>query len=291
MKRFFLVCICVLVGCFTLFAQNVTNVEAYQDGKQAVITYVLDETADVTVQVSIDGGQTFSAPLTKVTGDVGRGVRAGSNRIVWDILAERDRLVGNNIVFQVNASGNMYNGHKYVDLGLPSGTLWATCNVGATRPEEYGDYFAWGETTAKNEYTSSNYIYKSKPQTLPLSRDAANANWGGSWRMPTLEEIKELLNKNNCTWTWTSDYKGTKTAGRIVISKTNGNSIFLPAAGCRGNSSLFDAGTYGSYWSSSLDTGYPYYAYNLYFGSGNYDWNDYGYRYYGRSVRAVCSSR
>ena len=122
---------------------------------------------------------------------------------------------------------NEENGHEWVDLGLPSGTKWATCNVGATKPEEYGDYFAWGETTPKTSYTKENYTYKERPKTLPLSADAANANWGSNWRMPTSEEIEELI--ENCTWTftWTEELD---LGGYKVTSKINGKSIFLPTA-------------------------------------------------------------
>lgn len=189
--------------------------------------------------------------------------------------------------------------HKYVDLGLS--VKWATCNVGATKPEEYGDYFAWGETQ-KNTYDWSTYKWcngsyntltkynnnssygtvDNKTQ-LELSDDAARANWGGSWRMPTKAEQDEL--REQCTWTWTTQ-NGVN--GYKVTSKKNGNSIFLPAAGCRFDSSLYYAGSYGDYWSSSLYTDYPSSAYFLFFNSDNVDWNiSYG-RYSGHSVRPVC---
>ena len=191
------------------------------------------------------------------------------------------------------------NGHEYVDLGLS--VKWATCNVGASKPEEYGDYFAWGETTPKSTYDFSTYKYCNgsfdsqtkyntessygtvdNKTTLELSDDAARANWGGSWRMPTRAELDELREK--CTWTWTTQ---NGVSGYKVTSKINGKSIFLPAAGCRNDSSLNSAGSYGLYWSSSLDTGYPYYAYELYFNSDYVDWDN-DYRYYGQSVRPVC---
>ena len=194
------------------------------------------------------------------------------------------------------------NGYGYVDLGLS--VKWATCNVGANNPEDYGDYFAWGETTTKSTYDRSTYKYcngssstltkywnnssygnngfwDNKTQ-LELSDDAARANWGGSWRMPTDAEWTEL--REQCTWT-RSAQNGVD--GRKVTSKTNGNSIFLPAAGYRRFTSLNNAGTYGEYWSSSLDTGYPDFAWFVYFSSGNvyrgsYDRSD------GLSVRPVC---
>ncbi len=201
-----------------------------------------------------------------------------------------------------------FNGHEYVDLGLPSGLLWATCNVGATAPEEYGDYFAWGEVEPKSYYDwSSEGNYKwgtydgSDSQNYGMTKynktdgktvldpedDAAHVNWGGDWRMPTLTEMQELLDSDNCTWEWTTQ---NGVYGRKVTSVSNGNSIFLPAAGFRVNSSLSYAGALGYYWSSSLRTSYPSDAYYLYFYSGYYDRDD-DNRYYGQSVRAVCSSR
>ncbi len=204
-----------------------------------------------------------------------------------------------------------YNGHEYVDLGLPSGTLWATCNVGATRPEEYGDYFAWGEVEPKsyfdwssegdykwgvyNSNASPNYGMTKYNNTdgktvLDLDDDAAHVNWGGDWRMPTRAEFDELL--SSCTWTWTSSYNGTGRAGYIVKSKVTGNtnSIFLPAAGYLRNSSFYGAGTDGRYWSSSLNTRRPNDTFYLCFFSDNY-YRDSHYRYYGQSVRAVCSAK
>ncbi len=191
------------------------------------------------------------------------------------------------------------NGHEYVDLGLS--VKWATCNVGASKPEEYGDYFAWGETEPKGVYywntykwcngssstmtkynTNSSYGTVDNKTQLELSDDAARANWGGSWRMPTRAEQDEL--RENCTWTWTTQ-NGVN--GYKVTSKKNGNSIFLPAAGYRGGSSLDDAGSYGYYRSSSLNAGYTYNAYALYFGSDLVTWTI-SYRSYGQSVRPVC---
>ena len=194
------------------------------------------------------------------------------------------------------------NGHEWVDLGLPSGTKWATCNVGATKPEEYGNYYAWGETETKTTYkwstykwcngsddTQTKYCTKGKygpvdnKTVLELEDDAAAVNWGGAWRMPTVDEWTELL--ENCTWIWTT------LNGRIgyeVKSKINGNSIFLPAAGCRGDDDLYGAGDDGYYWSSSLNTDYPFDAWCVLFYSGYVGrYGDYRYRYRGQSVRPV----
>ena len=151
-----------------------------------------------------------------------------------------------------------YNGHDYVDLGLPSGLKWGTCNIGASSPEEYGGYYAWGETTTKSSYDKSNSLthYKRDSElrsagivgasgNLTMQYDAARANWGGSWRIPTKTECQEL--KDRCVWNWTSQngHTGYKVVG------PNGNSIFLPAAGDGFGMSVFDVGKDGSYHSST----------------------------------------
>ena len=196
-------------------------------------------------------------------------------------------------------SEDLYNGHEYVDLGLS--VKWATCNVGATTPEEYGDYFAWGETEPKAYYdwstykwcngsydtqtkycTNSSYGTVDNKTVLDEADDAAAVHWGGAWRMPTTEEQDELLQQ--CTWTWTTR-NGVN--GYKVTSKTNGNSIFLPAAGYRYGSSLNGAGSYGGFWSSSLSSDIPSNAYELFFYSDGV-YRDNSGRYYGQSVRPVC---
>ena len=170
-----------------------------------------------------------------------------------------------------------------VDLGLS--VKWANMNVGADFPEDYGDYFAWGETEPKTSYSESNYSYTDNPTTLPLSADAAHANWGGNWRIPTDAEMTEL--REQCTWTWTTQ---NGVYGYKVTSKKSSytnKSIFLPAAGYRDCSSLDDAGSYGCYWSSSLNTDFPNDAYGLDFNSGRV-YRCYFNLYYGHSVRPVC---
>ena len=197
-----------------------------------------------------------------------------------------------------NPSGD--TNHDYIDLGLS--VKWATCNVGATKPEEYGNYYAWGETETKSKYsedtykwsndgcytftkynTSSSYGTVDNKTVLDPEDDAARANWGGAWRMPTDAEWTELRTK--CTWTWTDDYNGTGVKGRIVTSNINGNSIFLPAAGYRSDGDLYGAGI-GSYWSSSLDGYYPFRAYYVQFYSDYVGWSAIS-RYCGQSVRPV----
>ncbi len=198
------------------------------------------------------------------------------------------------------ATTDTENGYDWVDLGLPSGLKWATCNVGATKPEEYGNYYAWGETTTKSDYSWDTYKYGSgydaltkyntnsdygtvdNKTTLEASDDAATTNWGSAWRMPTAEDWAEL--RENCEWIWTDSYQTTGVAGYWVTGK-NGNTIFLPAAGCRRYDYLRDAGDFGYYWSSSLYTDYPDGAWVANFYSDGLD--RYLARYYGLSVRPV----
>ena len=185
-----------------------------------------------------------------------------------------------------------------VDLGLS--VKWATCNVGASKPEDYGEYFAWGETTTKSTYdwstykwcngsydtqtkycTDSSYGTVDNKTVLDKEDDAAAVNWGGAWRMPTKEEQDEL--RNNCTWTWITQ----NGVNGYTVTGPNGNSIFLPAAGYRDDSSLIGAGSYGIYWSSSLNTYYTSDAWYVYFYPSSV-YRYYDYRYYGHSVRPVC---
>lgn len=211
---------------------------------------------------------------------------------------------------------------KAVDLGLPSGLKWAECNLGAEKPEDYGDYYAWGEVepyysrqdplawkdgkTAGYDWASYKWCngdldkltkYCPTDKTfywdgegspdgkivLDPEDDVASVKLGGKWRMPTDAEWTELRTK--CTWTWTTNYNGTGVSGRIVTAP-NGNSIFLPAAGGRCGTGLDFAGSYGFYWSSSLYTNDPCSAWGVYFYSDDVYGNFYT-RYRGPSVRPV----
>ena len=216
---------------------------------------------------------------------------------------------------------NPYNGTvgTAVDPGLPSGTLWADHNIGATNPEDYGDYYSWGETATKETYDWSTYFdtnddgatfgkYNNDGLTeLETSDDVASQTWGGKWQMPTRAMIEEL--KSQCYWVWTTTYKGKSVNGYIVYKAktdadkgarvTSGSSsssaydvatdphLFLPAAGCRWGSGLYRAGYYGLYWSRSLYPDYSSFASYLHFCSG-YVWGSYAYyRDDGFAVRPV----
>jgi len=199
--------------------------------------------------------------------------------------------------------------HQYVDLGLPSGTLWATCNVGATNPEDAGDYFAWGETTPKSTYSWDNYTYCREGSSLKLTKycnmsdygyngftdsrttleksdDAATANWGSDWCMPTQEQFQELY--DNCTTEWTTNYQGKGVAGRLFKSKRNDNTIFFPVAGVKGSDGKNSCvRSLGIYLSSSLNIDRPNTAHELYFDSSDVRSSGNVYRDGGFTVRPV----
>ena len=195
------------------------------------------------------------------------------------------------------------NGHEYVDLGLPSGTLWATMNVGAKSPENYGGYYAWGETAQKYSYnwgtykwcegdyntqtkycTSSSYGTVDNKTILEFFDDVANAQWGGDWRMPTKEEQDEL--RNECTW----DRVTKNSVKGFTVTGPNGNSIFLPAAGYSSGPGLQGKDSFGFYWSRNLDSDYSVNAYCLYFGSSYVNSDDYS-RDFGFSIRPVLKAK
>ncbi len=211
-----------------------------------------------------------------------------------------------------NGGSGSYGRHEYVDLGLPSGTLWATCNVGANNPEDFGDYFAWGETSPKDDYnwdtyrysnggsnghpnltkycSDSDYGYNGFTDNLTILQpedDAATANWGNGWRMPTKEECQELF--SYCTWLYTT--QNGMTGMRII--GPNGNTLFLPSAGQRLDSALSDGGALGYYWSSSFYTGAPDWLNNttdaMCIGFGTIVDLCYTWRYGGSPVRPVRS--
>ena len=196
-----------------------------------------------------------------------------------------------------STTSGIADGHEWVDLGLPSGTKWATMNVGADSPEDYGSYFAWGETEPKEtsydwstyKFYDSNYMTKYNTDdykaTLDISDDAAYVNWGISWCMPTKAELTELVNKDYtvCTWITQNGVNGWK-----VTSKINGNTIFLPAAGVYRDRFLGNVGGYGYYWSSSLSMAAGSGAANsLTFHSDGGGTGTNYYRYFGLPVRPV----
>lgn len=245
---------------------TVTKVTVSEVTYQSVICsaeVVSDGGADVTEyglywqKCNPDNNETIEPNYVKV----GEGIGAFTHEITG-LLESTCYYVG---VYAINSAGTVHgetvsfttesNGnddeteYSYVDLGLPSGVKWAEQNIGANRPEGYGDHFAWGEIELKETYESGNcssYYQDLGDISGNPQYDAAAAIWGDGWRMPTLEEMYELTTE--CTWTWT-EVNGTP--GYKVTSKTNGNNIFLPASGFRVNGDLLDRDAFGYYWTST----------------------------------------
>lgn len=178
--------------------------------------------------------------------------------------------------------------HLAIDLGLPSDTKWASCNVGASRPEDYGSYFAWGETDEKDDYTWSNYRHcNGTEQTCNTlgcisgsHNDAARIRWGGRWQLPSIEQFNELIDHTTYEWEELNGVSGGRFTG------VNGNSIFLPSAGGRYDSNLYLDGSHGLYW-SGMEGAY-HDAFCLHFDALYADWcKNNWYRNVGLSVRPV----
>ena len=254
--------------------------------------------------------------VSNIKGDVngdGEVTVADINAVINVILGKGSNMAadvnkdGEITIADVNAvidiilgGGSSHDNHEYVDLGLPSGTLWATCNVGANSPEEFGDYFAWGETALKDVYNWETYKWcngtndtmtkyctdgsfgtvDGRTELLPED-DAAFVNWGSSWRMPSREQCIELSNK--CTWTWTT-LNGV--IGQLITGP-NGNTMFLPAAGDRYNNNIGDLGSFGQYWSRTLHPSKEDAACILFLHSYGLSGTDANDRFFGFSVRAV----
>lgn len=176
------------------------------------------------------------------------------------------------------------NGHRFIDLGLPSGLLWAETNIGADNPEDAGNYYAWGETDTTSTYTykDSKWFEIDHTDNLTATEDAATVNWGSGVRMPTEDDFKELRKPTNCTWTWTTK-NGMR--GYQVVSNANGSEIFLPAAGYRQGSGLNWHGYKGWYWSSTPNDAYSANDFAIESGKSYGIHSD--FRYYGLTVRAV----
>ena len=281
-------------------------------------TLVANFTATISVSANPSTGGTVSGGGTYQQGQSCTVSAMANNAYSFANWSENGSVVSSNAnyTFEVNGCRTLVanfifngDGHEYVDLGLPSGLLWANCNVGADFPEDYGHYFAWGEILA-NDYINcgwntyqycmgshttltkycyySNYGYNGFTDNLTVLEtidDAVSFQWGNGWRMPTKEEWQELLSNTTVTWTIQNGVNG------ILFTATNGNSLFLPAAGKRDGNSFVGAGSLGCYWSSSLDTDYPPdFARELYFLSNScrIDFSD---RCIGHSVRPVRSDR
>lgn len=262
----------IVLFCFASVARAQVSYSRYDVNNDHQVNVT-----DVTKLVNIILG-TETGSRGDVTGDEAVNVN--------DVTALVDYILGKRVI----------NGHEFVDLGLPSGTLWATQNMGASAPEQPGDYYAWGELEPKDEYTWGTYALCEGTNStllryngnasygkvdnlteLALEDDAAHVNWGGLWRLPSKAQVQEL--RSSCTWTLDS------ARGGYVVKGPNGNTIFLPMSGyIRGTGTLLK-GTSGYYWTSALGTSTPTNSYCMVVEQGFGQQNC--IRYYGRSIRPV----
>ena len=298
--RFYLDDFCVLEGIMRYAGSCVRAVRCKNSG--------INITANPTEGGQVIGGGVYM-DRTNCT------ISATANEgYIFNNWTENEEVISTEATYSFMVNGNrnlvanfVVSGPQYVDLGLPSGLLWATCNVGADTPEDYGNYFAWGETISNNVFdidtyqhyrcdndgcgitkycTDSNFGYNGFTDSLTsllFEDDVASFNWSTNWRIPTSEEWQELYNNTSSSWTIQNGVYGR------LFTALNGNSLFLPAAGFCSYSSLYDAGYYGYYWSSSLCADDPWDAWGLFFGSGyyvSYEMSNRS-RYCGLAVRPV----
>lgn len=290
----------------------VSDAEIHKIGEMTGASYVLiAEVAPMDESYLVATAKIVNVESAKIENSAGQIISVNPGQMEADCKGLTDKLLKTNSkVNPIEKNGQVEKkesdeaGHEYVNLGLS--VKWATCNVGAEKPEEYGGYFAWGEIKTKSSYTWTNYRFQLNSldninlfkyntsydygrvdgkTILDTADDVAHVQWGGSWRMPSKAELDEL--KEYCTWTWTivNGVRGYRV--KSIMSGYTDRSIFLPAAGWRYDTDLRDVGSIGFYWSSSLDTDSPYCAYLLGSNSEVVDFVDVD-RYFGFSVRPVC---
>ena len=286
------------------------SITPYYDGSK-YIALVAPTTADdakqfVTLKVTTDDN-----PTGKTLSITGIPAMEAGKSYTYNLVIGNDKVSIGGISVASWDSGpvlpggeaeftGLINGRKFVDLGLPSGLLWAETNLGATLPADDGDYYAWGETATKTEFSWSNYAHGTgsqnltkynttdKKSVLEKDDDAAYKTWGSPCRMPTKADFEELLDTENCECTWTSreNSNGASVNGYQVTSKTNGNSIFFPASGYNFDGTLFEYNSAAQYWSSSLRSSYVCYSYSF-FSSDSYTHTAHIVRKIGASIRPV----
>ena len=285
-----------LCGAFTANLSDEApeiKTEASEEGKTATFTYS---------NATVDGVGVFYLPVAtgtyNLTIEVAGGIKLSSTTATAEMTRAKAKVVKVTTDYEY-----VINGHKFIDLGLPSGLLWAETNVGAETATDYGNYYAWGETETKTSFgswktyklgesstTLTKYNSTDKKTVLESEEDVASVKWSSRCRIPTQAEFAELFDTTNCTWTWTSKTISSSetVSGYTVKSKKNGKSIFIPASGCyQSNSSLINHNSVGFYWSSTLnsdDTARAYYS-RLY--ESGYVNNGKGGRFWGLTVRPV----
>ena len=292
----------------------VSDAEIHKIGEMTGASYVLiTEAAPMDESYLVATAKIVNVESAKIENSAGQIISVNPSQMETDCKGLTDKLLKNsskanpiekNIPVVNKESYEV--GHEYVDLGLS--VKWATCNVGAEKPEEYGGYFAWGEIKTKSSYSWINYRFRTNGDsyddvkfsryntrysygpvdgktTLDMVDDVAHVQWGGSWRMPTKAELDEL--KEYCTWTWTTVNGVWGYRVNSIMSGYTDRSIFLPAAGYRSSTSLDNVGSAGFYWSGSLNTDGPSNAWFILFDSSDVFASDI-LRNFGQSVRPVC---
>ena len=289
-----------------------THVVFLSEATTVIYTKVELATATTTQKGDVNGDGNISiTDVTMLVDVILTGIPQNTDTSIYDINGDGDVTVSDvtvlvDNILNGNGSGIGDTSQAYltcpddhhphmIDLGLESGTKWACCNVGATTPEGYGGYYAWGETEMKDYYSWETYnhcdgsydtCHNLGSDIAGTGYDVAHVKWGGSWVMPSSDQIEELL--DNCDHEWTT---ANGVNGRKFTSKTNGGSIFLPAAGYRWADNLLDAGICGGYWSSTQDPSYSSYAYYLCLYSADASCcYDYSFRLYGHRVRPVVTN-
>ena len=271
-------------GQINYFTYEYKGIEKYRN--KDYFKYSLSETDYILAPTRSITKVTFPFDDYYFYADGNEGILPFSSTLI-DSLYGFTSVPENKVVMKPRTDiGTNAHGYSYVDLGLTSGTLWATMNVGASSETDYGSYFQWGDTVDKRDADCSWSTYKycngtensltkynnqsyygtvDNKTTLDLEDDAARVLMGGDWKMPTVALIEELAEETNSEWV--TNYKGTNINGRKFTSKTNGNSIFIPASGTRPGSSFYRRGSYGYVWSSSLNITSPINALYLNFTS------------------------
>ena len=276
------------------------NAKHYAEAQRVVDKHVVDSAARAQQALAAAEAQQKAAAVRAKKSQLEEQARIDA-----EAKAQKEAEVKARAEAESKGGNGSAGGHEYVDLGLPSGTLWATCNVGAAKPEGYGNYYAWGETKpqAGNAYSWSSYKYANGSYdrltkycnkseygnngftdnltTLQSGDDPAAANWGSGWRTPSKSQWDELLANTTRQWTTRNGV-----SGRLFTSKKNGQTLFLPAAGNRWFGELYGTGSRGYCWSRSLDTGSPFYAWGICFDSDRCSVSE-GSRGNGFSVRPV----
>lgn len=284
-----------------LEGENIYNSALYSFYKNEIDYWMGSQAATIDNTQPIEGEvQTLDALLIPApAGETNLTLNFADGKTYTTTVYLPELKMGGYYRLPISLGGNSEE-HEYVDLGLPSGLKWATCNVGASSPEEYGDYFAWGETEPKEDYSWETYKWckgtketmtkycteisfgtVDKKTILELEDDVAHVNWGGNWRMPTDSEILEL--RENCTWTWTTQ----NGVNGYRVTGANGKCIFVPAAGYRGEKDSYNVGSIGYYWSNALTKNRTITGSSLYINSENHYTDLYEIRSHGQSVRPV----